>query len=100
MRLVRLGLCNINTTVGAVRDNVDRALVQARAMAEDGVDFAVFPEMMIGGYPPEDLVQWHGFVRAQAQELLRFAQETAALPLGLALGLAVEVGDQVYNAAA
>ncbi len=100
MRLCRLGLGSINTTVGAVRDNVDRALLQAREMAEDGVNLGLFPEQLIGGYPPEDLVQWRAFVRAQERELLRFARATASLPTAFALGLAVECGDQVYNCAA
>ncbi len=50
MRLVRIGLGSIDTTVGAFRENTDRALVVARQMADDGVTIGLFPEQAIGGY--------------------------------------------------
>ena len=37
MRLVRVGLGSIDTTVGAFRENTDRALALAHDMAADGV---------------------------------------------------------------
>ena len=77
MRLVRIGLGNIDTTVGAFRENTDRALAVAHDMAADGVTIGVFPEQAIGGYPVEDLIQWQGFVDRQWPELERFARETA-----------------------
>ena len=78
MRLVRVGLGSIDTTVGAFRENTDRALALAYDMAADGVTVGVFPEQAIGGYPVEDLIQWQGFVERQWAELERFAQETAS----------------------
>ena len=75
MRLVRIALANVNATVGACRSNVDRALALARAAAADGATLVAMPEQVIGGYPPEDLVQWRAFVDAQRVELLRFARE-------------------------
>ena len=48
MRLVKIGLANVNATVGAVRSNVDRCLRLAHAMAEESVTLAVFPEQVIG----------------------------------------------------
>ena len=42
MRLVKIGLANVNATVGAVRSNVDRCLELARAMASDDVTLAVY----------------------------------------------------------
>ncbi len=100
MRLVRIALANVNATVGAVRSNVDRALALVRAAAEDGATIVALPEQVIGGYPPEDLVQWRRFVEAQRAELARFASETAALPCSIALGLVVARGSHVYNVAA
>ena len=79
MRLVRIGLGSINTTVGAFRENTDRAIEMAVAMATDSVTVGVFPEQAIGGYPVEDLIQWQGFVDRQWPELERFAHETAAV---------------------
>ena len=77
MRLVRVGLGSIDTTVGAFRENTDRALALAHDMAANEVTIGVFPEQAIGGYPVEDLIQWQGFVERQWPELERFARETA-----------------------
>src|SRR4051812_27924696 len=100
MRLVKIGLANVNATVGAVEDNVNRCLEHARAMASDDVTIGVFPEQVIGGYTSEDLVQWRGFVASQRRGLARFAKETASFPTVFALGLTVGVGGDLFNAAA
>jgi NAD+ synthase (glutamine-hydrolysing) len=100
MRLVRIAIANVNTTVGAVVSNVDRALAQARAAAGDGATLVAFPEQLISGYPPEDLVQWRSFVAAQWRELERFAAATKNLGCVLVPGVTVERGAGVYNCAA
>jgi NAD+ synthase (glutamine-hydrolysing) len=100
MRLFKIALGNVNTTVGAVRSNLDRALALAREAAADHVTLIAFPEQLISGYPPEDLVQWRAFVESQWTELLRYAHETRALPMLSALGVTVSRGDSVYNCAA
>ena len=100
MRLVRIGLGSIDTTVGAFRENTDRALAVARAMAADGVTIGLFPEQAIGGYPVEDLIQWQGFVARQWTELERFAAETADLATVFIIGVSVLQEGLRYNCAA
>jgi NAD+ synthase (glutamine-hydrolysing) len=100
MRLVKLGLAAVNTTVGAFGSNVDRALIIAREMAAQQVTVALFPEQLIGGYPQEDLVQWQRFVDRQWDELSRYATETATLPLASCLGVTVAHQGLRYNCAA
>ncbi len=100
MRLLKLGLGSVNTTVGAFAANVDRAVVLARKMAKDGVTVGLFQEQLVGGYPAEDLIQWQGFVEHQWSELERFARETGALPTVFALGVAVAHQGLLYNCAA
>ncbi len=100
MRLLRIALASVNSTVGACRSNVDRAIASARIAAADGSTLVVLPEQVIGGYPPEDLVQWRAFIDAQRAELERFARETASLPCASALGLVVARGPNLYNVAA
>ncbi|MBF5046112.1 NAD(+) synthase [Aggregicoccus sp. 17bor-14] len=100
MRLVKLGLANVNTTVGAFARNTDRALALAREMAAADCTVALFPEQLIGGYPPEDLVQWQGFVEHQWPQLERFARETAGLPCVFAIGVTVAHGGLRLNCAA
>jgi NAD+ synthase (glutamine-hydrolysing) len=100
MRLIRVALANVNATVGATRSNVDRAVASARAAAADGATLVAFPEQVVGGYPPEDLVQWRAFVESQRAELRRFARETATLPCASVVGLILARGAHVYNVAA
>ena len=100
MRLIRIAVVNVNTTVGAVRSNVDRAVRLAREAAADGATVIALNEQLIAGYSPEDLVHWRAFVDAQWAELERFARETADLSAALAIGLTVARGSHVYNAAA
>jgi NAD+ synthase (glutamine-hydrolysing) len=89
MRLVKIGLASVNTTVGATQGNVERALRFAKEMAAADVTVAAYPEQMIGGYPPEDLIQWQGFVDDQWRALQHFAKETKGQPTVHVLGVAV-----------
>ncbi|HVY46580.1 MAG TPA: nitrilase-related carbon-nitrogen hydrolase, partial [Minicystis sp.] len=100
MRLVKIGLANVNPTVGAVRSNVDKCLEAAHALAAERTTIALFPEQVVGGYAMEDLVQWRGFVASQRRELERFATETRALGTVFCLGVTIGVGGDLFNCAA
>lgn len=100
MRLVKLAVSSLSPTVGAVRSNRARVLDAAREMAEAGIALGAFPEQVLGGYPPEDLVQWRAFLDAQRRALESFATDTADCPTAYVLGLAVPVGALLFNAAA
>lgn len=100
MRLAKLAVASVSPTVGAVTSNVDRLIEVARAMGQADVTIGAFPEQAIGGYPPEDLVQWRGFLDGQRRELERFARDTAAFSTVYVVGLAVSVGGQLFNCAA
>jgi NAD+ synthase (glutamine-hydrolysing) len=100
MRLAKLAVASLSPTVGAVRSNVSRLISAAHEMAAANVTLAAFPEQVIGGYPPEDLVQWSGFLDGQRHGLGHFARETAPAPTVFVVGLAVSVAGQIFNAAA
>src|SRR5215813_5530135 len=100
MRLVKIGLASVNTTVGATQGNVERALRFAEQMAAADVTVAAYPEQMVGGYPPEDLIQWQGFVEEQWQALERFAAATRRQTTVHILGVAVLHQGLRYNCTA
>ncbi|MCA1585449.1 MAG: NAD(+) synthase, partial [Acidobacteria bacterium] len=100
MRLVKLAIASVCPTVGAVRSNTDRLVAMAEEMAAADVTLAGFPEQIIGGYPPEDLVQWRAFLDGQRRELMRFARTTEAHRTVCVVGMAVAVGGQPFNVAA
>lgn len=100
MRLAKLAVASVSPTVGAVHSNVSTLIAIAREMAAENVTIAAFPEQVIGGYPPEDLVQWPGFLIGQRRELERFASETKSAKTVFVLGLAVSANGQIFNTAA
>lgn len=99
MRLINIGLGNANSTVGAFTANVDQCIDLARQMAGEHVTVALFPEQIVGGYMPEDLIQWRGFVDGQWAELERFAAATADLEMVSVLGAALLMDGLRYNCA-
>lgn len=100
MRLIKIAVASVNTTVGAVRSNVDRCVRLAHAMAEDDATVALFPEQVVGGYAAEDLVQWRGFVATQRRELERFARETSGHGAVFVLGVTAGIGGDLFNCGA
>ncbi|HMU40150.1 MAG TPA: NAD(+) synthase [Pseudomonadota bacterium] len=100
MRLLRLGLGNVNTTVGATSSNVDRAVAACHRLFQAHTTLAALPEQVIGGYPPEDLLLWPGFVKAQTEGLAKLASATAKLDMAIICGVVVQAMEQVYNCAA
>jgi NAD+ synthase (glutamine-hydrolysing) len=100
MRLAKLAIASVSPTVGAVHSNVSRLIAIAKEMADANVTVGAFPEQVVGGYPPEDLVQWPGFLVGQRKALERFANETSGTKTVFVVGLAVSVDDQIFNSAA
>jgi NAD+ synthase (glutamine-hydrolysing) len=100
MRLARIGLANIDTTVGAFQSNTDKLIALAHEMASDDVTVGVFQEQAIGGYPVEDLIQWQSFVDGQWDHLTRFAERTAHHATVFVLGVAIDHDGLRYNCAA
>jgi NAD+ synthase (glutamine-hydrolysing) len=99
MLRIRVAACQINTVVGDLAGNVDRVL-EALARAEaNGADLAVFPELTVTGYPPEDLLGRPAFV---ADNLAAFAAMVAGTAECAAVVGFVDVGPEgrLVNAAA
>jgi NAD+ synthase (glutamine-hydrolysing) len=76
---MRLALAQINPVVGDLEGN--RALILQRvAEAKDaGADIALFPELAVTGYPPEDLLLRPGFVRAAEASLAEIARSARGI---------------------
>ena len=59
---MKIALCQINPTVGALDANKELILANYKEAGENGADLVVFPEMVITGYPIADLLYEDGFV--------------------------------------
>jgi NAD+ synthase (glutamine-hydrolysing) len=76
MNRLRIALGQINPVVGDLMGNADR-IIGVLEQAEDAeCDLAVFPELAITGYPPEDLLLKPGFVADNQAALQKVAAAT------------------------
>jgi NAD+ synthase (glutamine-hydrolysing) len=94
---IRVALCQINTTVGDLDGNVDRVVAALAGAEAQGCDLAVFPELALTGYPPEDLLLKPGFVGDNREALERVAQASRACAAVVGF---VNAGRDLHNAAA
>ena len=62
MARLRLAICQIDTVVGDLWGNAERVLDALSAAVGVGASVALFPELAITGYPPEDLLHRPAFV--------------------------------------
>jgi NAD+ synthase (glutamine-hydrolysing) len=89
MPTFRIALAQVNSTVGDIAGNAAAVRHWSRAAADAGAQLVAFPEMMLTGYPIEDLVFRNSFVEASRRGLTQLAADLAADGLG---DLAVVVG--------
>jgi NAD+ synthase (glutamine-hydrolysing) len=89
MSHLRVALAQVNPTVGDLAGNAGLVREWSARAAGAGAQLVAFPEMMITGYPVEDLVFRESFVAASRATLTRVATDLDAAGLG---ELAVVVG--------
>lgn len=89
MPQLRLALNQIDSQVGNIAANADSVVHWTRHSAEQGAHLVAFPEMMLTGYPVEDLALRASFVEASRTALRELAERLAAEGFG---GLPVVVG--------
>ncbi|WP_030442797.1 NAD+ synthase [Actinoplanes subtropicus] len=89
MPTLRIALAQVNSTVGDIAGNAAEVRRWSRLAADAGAQVVAFPEMMLTGYPIEDLVFRDSFVSSSLSALSALAGDLAADGLG---DLAVVVG--------
>jgi NAD+ synthase (glutamine-hydrolysing) len=87
--MLRIAMAQVNATVGDLDGNAELIVGWTRRAAERGARVVVFPEMMLTGYPVEDLALRASFVEASIAALHAVAGRLAAEGLG---GTAVVTG--------
>jgi NAD+ synthase (glutamine-hydrolysing) len=94
---VRIALCQINTTVGDLAGNEAKISAWIGRARDEGAQVALFPELALTGYPPEDLLLKEHFLRDASAALERIAAGTRGI---VALVGVTERGTDVFNALA
>ncbi|MDR7278337.1 NAD+ synthase [Catenuloplanes atrovinosus] len=82
MATLRLALAQVNPTVGDIPGNAALVRRWTRAAAGSGAHLVAFPEMMLTGYPVEDLIYRESFVAASRAALDALAAGLAEDGLG------------------
>lgn len=93
-----LSLAQINVLVGDIPGNTRQVLAMAeRAWREQQADAVIFPELVLTGYPPEDLLLRPSLALRIDQALEELT--AASLPLTLVVGYPRYRNGKLYNAA-
>ena len=95
---LRLGLAQINTTVGDLTGNTERILKSIDQAKKLGVDLLTFPELAVCGYPPEDLLLMPSFVEDNLGCLEQIAPRAEGITV--VVGFVDRSEGDIYNAAA
>ena len=95
---MRVALAQINTTVGDIAGNVEKAVDAVNRAAEAGADLVALPELTVTGYPPEDLLMRQSFLEENLEGLEGFA---GAVPEGVVAAVGfVDLDGDLFNACA
>ena len=92
-------MAQINPIVGDIKGNLDKVLEKIEESKRLGANIIAFPEMVITGYPPQDLLHESDFIHANQNAIKEITNSTQ--------GVVVIVGfvdsdkeERLYNAAA
>uniref|UniRef100_UPI004055A169 NAD+ synthase n=1 Tax=Candidatus Electronema sp. TaxID=2698783 RepID=UPI004055A169 len=66
---MKTALIQTNPTIGAFERNLALLLERLKQAEQAGCGLAVFPELALCGYPPQDLLERHDFLQAHEQAL-------------------------------
>ncbi len=97
MHTLRIGMAQINTTVGDLSGNTAKIISYIRQAKDLGVDLVTFPELAVTGYPPEDLLLKPQFIDGNLnclEQIVDVCKDIVAV-----IGF-VDRKEDIYNAAA
>jgi NAD+ synthase (glutamine-hydrolysing) len=98
---MKIALAQFNPTVGDFEGNRARILELARDAKSGGAEMAIFSELCLCGYPPQDLLEHPAFAERNQAELARLARDISLPSLVGFVGKAQDdTGKPVANSAA
>ncbi|MBT3675987.1 MAG: NAD+ synthase [Candidatus Marinimicrobia bacterium] len=91
---MKIALCQINPTVGAIDQNKDLILNWYQKSIDAGADLVIFPELAIIGYPPQDLLHRQSFIE-KAKDALNSIVKNSTVPM--IIGNTMKTQTDLYN---
>lgn len=100
--MLRIGLAQINPVVGDLIGNSELIKAEIAKAKDQSVDVIVFPEMVLTGYPVEDLALRPAFRQASKDKVAQLASEIKELGAGEMLAVVgyLDEGAKPLNAVA
>ena len=77
---MKIGLAQLNTTVGDLDGNRQKMTTAYQELVDAGAELVLFPELVVCGYPPRDLLFKSQFVSDTLKALHQFAAQTGDIP--------------------
>ena len=99
---MRIGLAQLNPTVGDLAGNRRKILDAYGSLVRQGAELVVFPELIVCGYPPRDLLFKRRFVADNEESLSEIAATVGEVPaiIGFVETNPAPTGRRFFNAAA
>ena len=97
MKKLRIALAQINSTVGDLSGNKRKICSYIKKARKYKADYAVFPELAVTGYPPEDLLLKPQFISDNIDAMNTLIAETKGITVVVGF---VDRNHGLYNAAA
>lgn len=99
---MKIALAQINTIVGALKENAQKILEFTEKAKDAGADLVLFPELAVTGYPPKDLLEISGFARENVRTLEHIAERIEGIValIGFVEPNPEPQGKPYYNSAA
>ena len=97
--LIRIGMAQINPVLGDIKGNVNKIVKTIEQAVRAKVELLVFPELMITGYSPQDLLFNDRFIRANLEGLTQIAGHVPDELIAV-VGFIDKIDDKIYNGAA
>src|ERR1700721_2309904 len=98
---MKIALAQFNPTIGDFDGNSARILEMAAEAKKGGAELAVFSELCLCGYPPQDLIERPSFAERNQDELIRLGDEKPPASLRGFVGEPQDnTGKRVANSAA
>ena len=93
---MKIALCQINPTVGSLKNNHDLIKNNYESGIKSGADLIIFPELAICGYPPQDLLLQRSFIDDNIKFVKKLASEST---VPMIVGYIRTKDDKIFNSA-
>ena len=81
VRVLRLVMAQINTTVGDIEGNTKKILDSIKEAKSVHADVISFPELAITGYPPEDLLFQKSFLELNYSNMNKIVDQSEGITI-------------------